>query len=186
MAVVQRIDPATYEHLALHEEYRFVELRDGALVEKPPMTFRHVLTIDELAHHLRSQTERREHLVFVENARLRVGDTYVIPDIAVVEIAVARALLEQSPDRLAVYDDPVPLVVEVWSPSTGQYDVATKLPLYRARGDREIWFLQPIARTLTAWCRQDDGTFAEVIHTGGVVASTALPGVRVDLAALFG
>ena len=25
--------------------------------------------------------------------------------------------------RLEVYDDPMPLVVEVWSPSTGDYDV---------------------------------------------------------------
>ncbi len=99
---------------------------------------------------------------------------------------VEREYFERDPNRLAVYDDPVPLVIEVWSPSTGAYDTRTKLPLYRARGDREIWFAHPVERTLTAWVREVDGAYAETVHTGGGVASTALPAVRVDLGALFG
>lgn len=30
--------------------------------------------------------------------------------------------------ELEVYDTPLPLVVEVWSPSTGSYDVDAKVP----------------------------------------------------------
>jgi len=186
VVVVHRIAPAAYEQLAVHDGYRFVELRDGVLVEKPPMTFRHAFVIEDAGHYLRSQLDRRDHIVFVENARLRVGDSYLIPDIAVVASVVARELLERTPDRLAVYDNPVALVVEVWSPSTGSYDVETKLPLYRVRGDREIWFLRPFEQTLTAWVRRNDGSYAETVHVGGAVACAALPGVRVDLAALFG
>jgi Uma2 family endonuclease len=55
--------------------------------------------------------------------------------------------------ELEIYDEPLPLVAEVWSPSTGGYDVLAKLPEYRRRGDTEIWLLHPYERTLTAWRR---------------------------------
>lgn len=185
MGVAQRIDRLTYERLAVREGYRFVELRDGVLVEKPPMTFRHAMTVEDLGHDLRSQIDRRDHMVFVENARLRVADSYLIPDIAVVPTKMVRELLERTPNRLAVYDEPISLVVEVWSPSTGQYDVATKVPLYQARGDREIWCVQPVDRTLTAWARRDGGTYPEQTIRAGTIECAALPGVRIDLAALL-
>ncbi len=186
MAVAQRIDPATYERLAVHDGYRFVELRDGVLVEKPPVTFRHAWTIDRLAHELHIQLDPEEFTVSSNNARLRVGDSYVVPDLVVLPAVVVEAMLELRPDRLAVFDDPVPLVVEVWSPSIGGYDMETKLPLYQARGDREIWRPHPIERTLTTSVRGIDGSYAETIHTVGIVECAALPGVRVDLGALFG
>jgi Uma2 family endonuclease len=77
------------------------------------------------------------------------------------------------------------LVVEVWSPSTGHYDVATKLKGYRERGDTEIWFIHPYERTLTAWRRQPDGSYVEETHRGGVVAVASLPGVVIDLDVLL-
>jgi Uma2 family endonuclease len=46
-------------------------------------------------------------------------------------------------DELELYVEPLPLVVEVWSPSTGQYDVDEKLPEYQRRGDLEIWRFHP-------------------------------------------
>ena len=51
-------------------------------------------------------------------------------------------------DELEVYDAPLPLVVEIWSPSTGEFDVTTKLLEYQRRGDLEIWRLHPYERTL--------------------------------------
>ena len=88
-------------------------------------------------------------------------------------------------DVLEVYDQPLPLVVEVWSRSTGDYDVEEKLAVYQQRGDLEIWRIHPYERTLTAWRRQPDGSYDETIHREGVVSPTALPGVEIDLAALF-
>ena len=186
MAVAQRIDAGEYERLAVHDDYRFVELRDGLLVEKPPATFRHAGSIDRLAREMNVQLDPEEFTVSSNNARLRVGDSYVVPDLVVLPAAVVETMLEQTPDRLAVYDDPVPLVVEVWSPSTGAYDVHTKLPIYKARGDREIWFVHPFERTLTAWVRRPDGAYEETVHTGGIVESGALTGVRVAWRMLFG
>lgn len=80
---------------------------------------------------------------------------------------------------------PLPLVVEVSSPSTGDYDVDTKLPEYQRRGDLEIWRVHPYDHALTAWRRQPDGSYLEMGHTGGGVRPVALPGVAIDLDALF-
>ena len=76
-------------------------------------------------------------------------------------------------------------MVEVWSPSTGDYDVDAKLPVYQQRGDREIWRIHPYERTLTSWLRQPDGSYQETLHRGGIVALVALPGVTIDLDELF-
>jgi Uma2 family endonuclease len=88
-------------------------------------------------------------------------------------------------DLLEAYEAPLPLVVEVWSPSTGEYDVDSKLPEYQRRGDLEIWRLQPYERTLTAWRRQPDGTYAETVCTGDTIRPIGLPGVAIDLDTLF-
>jgi Uma2 family endonuclease len=37
----------------------------------------------------------------------------------------------------------VPLVVEVWSASTGDDDIEAKIPVCQARGDQEIWRIPP-------------------------------------------
>ena len=76
-------------------------------------------------------------------------------------------------------------MVEVWSPSTGAYDVETKLQGYRERGDAEIWFIHPYERTLTAWRRQPDGSYAEETYRGGLVPVASLPGVVIDFDALL-
>ena len=106
--------------------------------------------------------------------------TYYVPDVAVIPADLERAQ-RRGPGWLEVYSDPLPLVVEVCSQSTGDYDVETKLPEYQRRGDREIWHLNPYDRTLRIWRRQPDGSYAETLQRGGVVQPIELPGVTVDL-----
>ena len=60
-----------------------------------------------------------------------------------------------------------------------------KLPEYQRRGDLEIWRIHPYDRTLIAWRRRPDGSYAQTTFTGGVVHPVALPGVAIDLDALF-
>jgi Uma2 family endonuclease len=102
---------------------------------------------------------------------------------------VIPVALEQAqrgrPGTLETYDDPLPLVVEIWSPSTGDYDVDTKLPEYQARGDLEIWRIHPFERTLTTWVRQADGRYVETVYSGSVVRPRFLPNVEIDLGQLF-
>jgi Uma2 family endonuclease len=106
-----------------------------------------------------------------------------MPDFLVVPTAYGRALRDQP--TLAIFADPLPLVVEVRSPSTGGDDVDTKVPVYQQRGDRGIWRIHPFERTLTSWQRQRDGSYRETVRRAGSVTPVALPGVTIDLDDLF-
>jgi Uma2 family endonuclease len=86
---------------------------------------------------------------------------------------------------LEIRTQPMPFVAEVWSPSTGGYDVDTKVPEYLRRGDLEVWRLHPYERTVQARRRQPDGSYTEESLAGGTVSLVALAGVVVDLDRLF-
>lgn len=175
----------TYEETALAEPERQWELHDGVLREKPGMSVGHNAVQDELHGVLRDQIDRTAFRISVNAARLRAAEGVVyVPDLVVIPAADREALRDRW-HRLEVHDRPMPLVVEVWSPSTGAYDVDTKIPAYQTRGDAEIWRLHPFERTLIAWRRRPDGSYEETTQTTGVVELAALPGVRIDLDALF-
>jgi Uma2 family endonuclease len=181
-----QISEAAYERLALAEPDRKWELRDGVLREKPGMTAAHNSLEMQLGFMLMSQLDRSAYHVRIDSGRVRRPlSTYFIPDVFVVPTAYVIPLLEQH-DVLEVYDRPLPLVVEVWSRSTGEYDVEEKLAAYQQRGDLEIWRIHPYERTLTAGRRLPDGSYDETIHQEGVVSVAALPDVEINLAALFG
>jgi Uma2 family endonuclease len=84
-----------------------------------------------------------------------------------------------------VYAEPLPLIVEVWSPSTGAEDVETKLRAYQWRGDREILRIHPCEKTLTSWRRQPEGSDIERRYDSGKVQATSLPNLAIDLESLF-
>jgi Uma2 family endonuclease len=87
--------------------------------------------------------------------------------------------------QLETYDEPLPFVAEVWSPSTGCYDIDTKFPECRERGDLEIWRVHPYERGVTAWRRRTDGAYSEPHYRTGEVPIESLPGVVLRLDALF-
>src|SRR5215204_1754451 len=185
MAIETRINGETYERLALAEPDRKWELRDGVLREKPGMTAAHNTLEMELGFMLMSQLDRSIYHVRIDSGRVRRPEaTYFIPDVFVVPTTYVTPLLDQH-DVLEVYNQPLPLVVEVWSRSTGDYDVEEKLAGYQQRGDSEIWRIHPYERTLTAWRGLPDGSYEEAVHSEGVVHPVALPGIVIDLAALF-
>jgi Uma2 family endonuclease len=171
----------TYKRVALEDPTGGWELVCGKLREKPPMTMKHGETSRRLHTFMGRQLDWRQWSIGETRLRISTG-TYYIPDLTVLPSALVATL---KPDEFEVYEDPVPLVVEVWSPSTGDYDVDDKLPEYQLRGDLEIWRIHPYARTLTAWRRQPDGTYIEQIHREGIVRPASLPGVSIDLAELF-
>jgi Uma2 family endonuclease len=177
-----------YEELALNEPEHFWELHDGRLVRKPDeiMTTAHNRIGDELGYQFHLQLDRSLYQVRTNNARARRRDrSAYIPDLLIVPVALVRRNEVERPRRLEAYEEPLPLVVEIWSPSTGRYDVDDKLPEYQRRGDREIWRIHPLERTLTAWRRQPDGTYVESVYTSGSIEPVALPGVRIDIDRLF-
>lgn len=158
------VSERTFQQLALEDPEGHWELYRGKPRRKPRrkpgMTFAHNHVEVWLAVQLGQQLDRRRF-----DVRSNAG--------------------HDRRDVLEWYDAPLPLVVEIWSPSTGDYDVDTKLSEYPRRGDLEIWRIHPFDRTLTAWRRQPDGTYTESHYTSGVVKPVALPGVTIDLDTLF-
>jgi len=185
MAVINRIREQEYRELALNEEDRLWELWDGVPEEKPGMSFDHDAVATYLGAMLINQLDRRDYWVNVNGGKARRSDRYYfIPDVVVIPDSYALRL-RGDPRGFNAHAEPLPLVVEVWSPTTGQYDFATKLHGYRERGDAEIWFIHPFERTLTAWRKQPDGRYQEEHYEGGIVPVASLPGVTIDLNALL-
>lgn len=175
----------TFEEFVLEHPDEPWEMHRGQLREKPPMSFEHNDVMVELAFQLRAQLDRHEYRVRVNAGHVYRSDaTYYIPDVFVLPLAMGEPFRGR-PGVLEVYRGPLPLVVEIWSVSTGGYDVDDKLPAYQARGDAEIWRLHPYERTLIAWRRQPDGSYTATEYRGGIVPAQSLPGVSIDLDALF-
>ncbi|MGH2588513.1 MAG: Uma2 family endonuclease [Dehalococcoidia bacterium] len=178
------ISPKTYERIVLEDPDHQWELHCGQLVEKPPMTWEHNFTARRLADDLGAQLDRGVYEAVYNIGRVsRARESYFIPDVYVIPRETQRRLFRRG--RMESYPTPLPLVVEVWSRSTGGYDNSTKLPEYRRRGDLEIWFIHPYERTLRAWQRQPDGTYTETLYTEGSIQPVALPGVTIEIATLF-
>jgi len=177
------VSERTYKQLALEDPGQW-ELHCGSLRRKPGMTVDHNRLATWLLVQLAQQLDRNEFDVRINMGHARrSSESYYIPDVYVIPMELVRT--QRGLRTLEVYGVPLPLVVEVWSPSTGEYDVDSKPPEYQRRGDLEIWRMHPYERTLTAWQRQEDGSYTETVHTGGVVHPSALPGVAIDLDALF-
>ena len=180
------ISEKTYRRVALEDPEGKWELYRGQLRSKPAMSIQHNLLGRELWEMLVRQLDKAQYFVSYDSGRARrSASEYFLPDLMVMPAALVRALQRDDPHALEAYADPLPLVVEVWSPSMGSYDARTKLPEYQRRGDAEIWYIHPYDRTLSAWQLQPDGSYRESLHRGGGVSPVALAGVRIDLDALF-
>ena len=177
------VSEETYKRVALEDGDETWELHCGRLVAKPAMTLWHNELGIQLAAYLLRLVSRRGYRVRSNAGRARRDEAhYYVPDCIVIPNELAARLRG---DELELYSDPLPLVVEVWSPSTGNYDVDEKLPHYEARGDLEIWRLHPFDRTLTRWQRQENGSYEFDVVTGGKVRLHGIPGVTVDLDRLW-
>ena len=183
MAIAQRMSERDYIAFVESGIDGLWELHDGQLVEKPGMSWQHGRIVTRLVSALDQQLNEDEHIIFTELRVRRSAETVFQPDVLVVPAEYGETI--ETLPSLAIFSGPVSLVVEIWSSSTGDYDIDTKVPVYQQRGDREIWRIHPYERTLTRWVRQADGTYRESEHRSGIVSLAALPGVTIDLTALF-
>ena len=180
-----RLSEQEYRELVFRDDDHHWELWDGVLVEKPPMSKMHDDVAFQLGHRLQNQLDPSIFRINVNGGKTRyTARNYLVPDVVVIPASLVLPF-RNNPHDFNAYDQSLPLVVEIWSASTGDYDVEAKLPIYRERGDLEIWFLHPYERTLTAWRRQPDGSYEETRYTGGIVPALSLPGVTIDLDALL-
>ena len=180
------ITEETFERVALEDPDGKWELHCGRLRSKPGMTTEHNDIGSILGFRLQQQLPLDEFRVRIDSARVRISETRTyIPDVAVAPIALVERMKREQSTRLEVYREPLPLIVELWSPSTGEEDLTDKLPGYQRRGDAEIWLVRHQERALIASVRELDGSYSEHVYHGGIIRPRALPNVAIDLDELF-
>jgi Uma2 family endonuclease len=78
------------------------------------------------------------------------------------------------------------VVVEVLSESTRQRDLNVKLPVYARSGVREMWMADLRARTVAKYVGDGQSLTLETMYSAeDVLTSEAIPGVAIDLGAIF-
>lgn len=180
-----QVSEQRYIQLALEDPEGNWELVDGCPRKKPFMTWEHGHTARKLTHLLNLQLDLDDWEVVHDSGKVRRNErNYFQPDVCVVPMDLVRRTFTR-PGMFEAYTEPLPLVVEVWSPSTGDYDVTDKLEDHKRRGDLEIWLLHPYERNLRAWRRQPDGSYHETLIQDGTVQPVLLPNVTIDLDRLF-
>ena len=146
------VSEATFVKLALEDPEGHWELHCGYLRRKPGMTVEQNRVAFWLGVQLARQVDRTRCDVRTNMGHVRRSpENYYIPDVCVIPMELVRPLFGRR--GLEAHRDPLPLVVEVWSRSTGDYDVESKLLEYQRRGDLEIWRIHPYERTLTPLCQ---------------------------------
>ena len=175
----------TYRMVALEDPEGQWELHRGQLVSKPNMTTEHNNLQTILVFKLQLQLPLSEFIVRGNTGRVQADeDSSYIPDVMILPVPAIRRMLAV-PHTFEEYPEALPLIVEVWSRSTGAYDTNTKLPDYQHRGDAEIWRMHPYRREVIIWRRQPDEAYTESLVRGGIVQLHALPQVTIDLDELF-
>ena len=179
------VSEATYLAVSLEDPSTAWELWCGELRRKPCMTMPHNTVTDKVGFLLNLALEGLPFEVRIQAGRARRGEQhYFVPDIMVIPIESWRRQRD-NPRALEVYPEPLALIVEVWSASTGDYDVDEKLPEYQQRGDQEIWRLHPYERSLVAWRRRPDGGYTRHEQSTGHVVLAGIPSASIDLDRLW-
>ena len=174
------------DYAALPDHGQRYQVIDGALVLSPTPQRRHQWISIQLA--------------MIVNAHVRaneLGEAFAAP-YDVVLVAERPAVIVQpdflfiSRERLdrstAVNVQGAPdLVVEVLSPSNARLDRTRKAALYAEHGVREYWIIPHDVDRVEVYAPGPDGAFGKpvIYHPGEVVETPLLPGLRLDVAALF-
>jgi Uma2 family endonuclease len=181
MAPQVRLTYADYR--LLPDDGRRYEVLDGELVVSPAPSRRHQQLSKRLQYELYRHVEVEHRLGEVYYAPFDViltDDTIVQPDLIFVtrerQGLFSERGLEGAPD----------LVVEILSPRTRSHDEGLKRAIYARFGVRELWLVDPERDVIDAF-ELSGGELARVGSFGRADAlqSRVLPGLRLDLAAVF-
>ncbi len=179
MATTARLK--TFEDLCrMPDDGRRYELIGGEIVVSPAPTWLHQELAARLFELLRLFVVPRKlgRVAFAPlDVRLSIHDS-VQPDI--VYVSNARLALRTSNG----IDGAPDLVVEILSPSTRNRDEGEKLNLYAAAGVPEYWLTDAEQRAFRALTLKH-GRYEPIPHIGARVRSLILPGLEIDVDALF-
>lgn len=155
------------------------EIIDGELVVTPSAIPFHQLVDYRLRRWIGDHVEgRRLGQVVFAPVDVKLGDQTRIPDLLFIRgdrlHIVGPKAIEGAPD----------LVVEILSPSTKHRDRGQKAETYARSAVLEYWIVDPQERSVTVFALRGDRD-EEVRQEGGVARSLVLPGLAIDIAALF-
>lgn len=176
-----RLTVQDYLSIPEEDENRY-ELIDGELYMAPAPSWEHQESIINLASVLRDFVRANElGRIVASPVDVYLSDEDVFqPDI--VFVSIERLHIVQSSGVHGAPD----LVIEMLSPSTEQRDLTIKRERYAMFDVKEYWLAAPIAKTITV-LRLRDGKFERVgvFAEGMTVETPLLPGLRVDVSAVF-
>jgi Uma2 family endonuclease len=110
---------------------------------------------------------------------VRLSETDVMqPDIVVVTNDNREILAESH------IEGPPDLVVEIVSPTTERLDRRVKLARYELLGVSEYWIVDPAARVIEPYVREE-GRFAPPARHAERIESATIPGVAIDLGTIW-
>ncbi len=176
------VSEKTFKQIALEDGDNQWELVCGRLRRKPAMTQPHNSVMTRLGQEIGRQLDDDLYELRVNAGHTKTGGSFYVPDVMVLPRTLSSRWAASA--GLETYPEPLPFVAEVWSKSTGEYDVEEKFPEYRRRGDLEVWRIHPTQKHVRIWRRGDEGSYAEREATNGQVLLAALP-VTVDLDWVF-
>lgn len=172
----------TYDDfVAMPEDGQRYELIDGVLVVAAAPSFYHARVVARLFRILDAYLTPRQlgKYLFTAPVDVRLTNLRVVePDVLYVD-PQRREAFARPP---AIQGAPE-LVVEVLS-SNRHHDLVVKFGLYEQAGVREYWVADLEQETLTIFTLAD-GRFVARANDDGFARSGVLPGVTVDVAALF-
>jgi Uma2 family endonuclease len=173
----------TYDDLVDAREHRDerLELIEGEIVVAPSPAPMHQLVVHRLAVLLdRAIVEADLGLVLESPLDVYLEDFNVFqPDLIVllhdrIEL-FGVAKVESAPS----------LAVEIVSPSTGRRDRVAKRDIYARFAVPEYWLIDHEQGTVTVFSDPRDGRYLAETTTNDIAVSVTIPGLTIDLAALF-
>jgi Uma2 family endonuclease len=172
----------TYEEwLKLPETEGIEEVVNGEIRKMPPNKLLHADTVENLADLLKASVDRNAIQVRVSTFGLVISReplTTRVPDIAVF---VRSQVVEQDG---YIHSAPE-LIVEVLSPANTRAERAEKLQDYESLGVPEVWVVSPEARTVEVLSLKDGRLRTTALLRDGQIKPVHLPGVSVDVAAIW-
>lgn len=167
------------DYLALPEEFGW-QIYDGMLLRDPSPTADHQRISARLQYLLtRFVDEQDLGLVLATIGCILSPDNVVEPDLLFVQR-----------DRLDIVQKwvmgPPDLVVEILSPGNARRDRREKVAIYARFGVREVWIVDPWARTVEVLETIDGHPRRLALFTAGDVLTTRLlPTLAIDVAHIF-
>lgn len=178
--------PATRRDLEALADNVIGEILAGELHVSPRPASRHALAASALGSDVFGRFHRPPSgdsggWWILDEPELELGDDTVVPDLA----GWRRERMPVLPDA-ATFTLAPDWVCEVLSPSTARIDRILKLPIYLRAGVSRLWLVDPIAQSLEALRRTDDGWL--LVGTWGGDMKVRVPpfdAAEIDLARLW-